>query len=108
MLQGRKDESTNDFAVFLNALRLETGDTLNPPPDVTNVSWSRFQRPNRGRVRRANTEPGYSVMTLDENNAVFDGIELHDFAVRGDNSTIQTAPARPTPARSAWTRCTTT
>ncbi len=76
VLQGRKDESTNDFAVFLNALRLETGDTLNLPPDVANVLRVDFNDRTEGESGAANTEPGYSVMTLDESNAVFDGIEL--------------------------------
>lgn len=76
VLQGRKDESTNNFAVFLNALRLETGDTLNPPAGAANVLRVDFNDRTDGEVGAANTEPGYAVMTLDENNSTFDGVKL--------------------------------
>jgi hypothetical protein len=76
VLQGRKDESTNNFAVFLNALRLETGDTLNPPPTAANVLRVDFNDRTEGEAGAANTEQGYSTMTLDESPAVFDEIEV--------------------------------
>ena len=77
VLQGRKDESTNDFAVFLNALRLETGDTLNPPPSVTDVLRVDFNDRTEGEVRRGEYRDRlFDDDSRREPNAVFDGIEV--------------------------------
>jgi hypothetical protein len=95
VLQGRKDESTNDFAVFLNALRLETGDTLNPPPSVANVLRVDFNDRSEGESGAANTEPGYATMTLDEPGAVFGGIgvTISPFGVTTLDDRDRTGPA---------------
>jgi hypothetical protein len=74
LLQGRKDESTNNIAVFLNALRLETGDTVNSP-NATALRVD-FNDRTEGESGAANTEAGYSTMTLDSNGANFNGIEV--------------------------------
>lgn len=68
-LQGRNDEITGNFGVFLNALRVETGDALNPPPDIDDVLRIDFNSRNSSEVGVADTEPGYFTMSLDENNA---------------------------------------
>jgi hypothetical protein len=81
LLQGRKDASTVDFAVFLNALRLETGDTLNPPN--ANVLRVDFNDRTEGEPGTTNTEPGYSTMSLDDNGSNFDGVTVNISAFGG-------------------------
>ncbi|MCA9188880.1 MAG: lamin tail domain-containing protein, partial [Planctomycetales bacterium] len=76
VLQGRRDESNTDFAVFLNALRIETGDALNPPPQVGDVLRVDFGSRTGGEAGAANTEDGYAEMTLDDNGSDFDGITV--------------------------------
>ncbi|HEY3395955.1 MAG TPA: chitobiase/beta-hexosaminidase C-terminal domain-containing protein, partial [Lacipirellulaceae bacterium] len=72
LLQGRKDESTSDFAVFLNALKLETGDTVSQPNSpALRVD---FNDRTEGESGAANTEAGYATMSLDNNGATFDGM----------------------------------
>jgi hypothetical protein len=70
-LEGRRDASTTGFAVFLNALKLVTGDTLSPPASVDDVLRVDFNSRTGGEPTTFNTEPGYSTMSLDENGASF-------------------------------------
>lgn len=76
-LQGRRDqELSSSFAVFLNALRLETGDTLHSTGGTQQVLRVDFDDRTQGESGQSNTEFGYSQMTLDENGSTFDGVKL--------------------------------
>ncbi|HEX6962567.1 MAG TPA: lamin tail domain-containing protein, partial [Lacipirellula sp.] len=73
VLQGRQDEEASDYGVFLNALRVETGDTLSDPGGgVVRVDFNSTE----GEAGAANTESGYATMTLDENGATIDGVTI--------------------------------
>lgn len=74
-LQGRKDAETNDLSVFLNALRLETGDTLNAGTGGQLLRID-FNDRTEGESGSANTEAGYSTMTLDANGAIINGAKI--------------------------------
>jgi hypothetical protein len=75
VLQGRNDaELSTDFAVFLNALKLETGDTLNF--GSTTVVKVDFDHRTEGEGGSANTEPGYQQMTLDDNGSTFGNTKI--------------------------------
>ena len=76
LLSGRYDELSSHFAVFLNALRIETGDTLNGPGSVADVLRVDFNDRTTGETGVANTESGFVTMTLDENGATFDGVQF--------------------------------
>lgn len=82
LLQGRRDEVNSDYGVFLNALGLETGDTLNLPGD-TEVLRLDFNDRTDGESGPANSEAGYSVMTLDDNGSLFEGITVTVSAYNG-------------------------
>ncbi len=74
VVNGRNDAGTNNFGVFLNALRVETGDTLNSPGGgALRVD---FNDRTDGESGAANTEPGYATMTLDDNGATIDGVTI--------------------------------
>lgn len=82
LLQGRRDAVNNDYGVFLDALRLETGDTLNSG-DVGQVLRVDFNDRTDGESGSANTESGYSVMSLDENGSLFSGAQVTVSAYNG-------------------------
>ncbi|WP_425396206.1 lamin tail domain-containing protein [Aeoliella sp.] len=74
-VEARRDQELSaSFGVFLNALKLETGDTLNTGSDT--VLRVDFDHRTQGESGLANTELGYSQMTLDENGSTFDGLKL--------------------------------
>jgi hypothetical protein len=75
VLAGRNDDATDNFGVFLNALRVETGDTLNPP-EAGNSLRVDFNDRTDGESGAANTEAGYATMTLDENGATIGGATI--------------------------------
>lgn len=75
VLAGRNDDATDNFGVFLNALRVETGDTLNPPAAGSSLRVD-FNDRTDGESGAANTEPGYATMTLDENGATIGGATI--------------------------------
>ena len=76
LLSGRVDPASDNFSVFLNALQIETGDTLNNPASTVDVLRVDFNDRTTGETGLNNTETGYSTMTLDENGAVFDGAKV--------------------------------
>ncbi len=75
VLAGRKDpDLATDYSVFLNALKLETGDTVNTGP--SSVLRVDFDHRTEGEGGSANTEPGYQQMTLDENGSTFGNTKI--------------------------------
>lgn len=74
-LRGRNDEESSDLSVFLNALRLETGDTLSSAANGQSLRVD-FNDRTEGESGSANTEAGYSTMTLDANGAIINGAKI--------------------------------
>lgn len=70
-LQGRRDDLDLQPTVFLNALKLETGDTISPPASPSDVLRVDFNDRTEGESGAANTETGYSTMSLDTNGSLF-------------------------------------
>lgn len=70
-LQGRRDDLDLQPTVFLNALKLETGDTISPPPTTTDILRIDFNDRTEGEAGAADTESGYSTMSLDTNGSLF-------------------------------------
>ena len=70
-LQGRRDDLDVQPTVFLNAVKLETGDTISPPATTGDVLRVDFNDRTEGESGAANTESGYSTMSLDTNGSLF-------------------------------------
>jgi hypothetical protein len=95
ILEGRNDDGTDNFGVFLNALKLETGDTINSP--ASSSVRVDFNATTGGESGSANTEEGYATMSLDENGATINGVK---FTFSGYNGATPDSRDRTTPADS--------
>ncbi|WP_442484568.1 lamin tail domain-containing protein [Aeoliella sp. SH292] len=75
VLSGRRDLESLSFGVYLNALKLETGNTLDGAGGSEAIRLD-FNDRTEGESGAANTESGYTPMTLEDNGADFGGVKF--------------------------------